>query len=123
MLRRTLALLALAAAALAVAAVSSASSAKTRFDLKGEVYANFKIEMKKASGVKVRTLKAKTYVIKVEDHSSIHNFHLIGPGVNKKTSVGGVGERLWTVRLRPGTYRFLCDPHASTMRGTFRVVA
>jgi plastocyanin len=25
--------------------------------------------------------------------------------------------------LRPGTYTFLCDPHRSKMRGTFRVTA
>jgi plastocyanin len=53
--------------------------------------------------------------------SSIHNFHLIGPGVNKKTSVAGKGKTTWTVTLQKGkTYRFLCDPHATTMKGSFK---
>ena len=30
-------------------------------------------------------------------------------------------EAIWTVTLKRGAYTFLCDPHASAMRGTFRV--
>ena len=121
MLRTTLAVIALAAAALVAVVAGNAAGTKERFDLKGEVYATFKIELKTAAGRRVTHLKPGTYVIKVEDHSSIHNFHLRGPGVNKSTTVGGTGERLWTVRLRAGTYRFVCDPHATSMRGSFRV--
>ena len=62
-----------------------------------------------------------SYRIKIEDKATIHNFHLTGPGVNKKTSISGRTETVWTVRLRPGKYTFVCDPHASMMRGTFRV--
>jgi plastocyanin len=112
-------------AALAVVAAAlvggQAASAKERFDLKGEVYPNFKIEMKNSANRALKTVKAGTYRIEIEDKSSIHNFHLLGPGVNKSTSVSGVGERIWTVRLKPGKYTFQCDPHASQMRGSFRV--
>jgi plastocyanin len=102
----------------------AAGSAKGSFDLKGEVYANgFKIEMKNSANRTLKTVKAGTHRIKVEDMASIHNFHLVGPGVNKSTSIAGKTETVWTVRLRPGTYRFFCDPHASMMRGSFRVVA
>jgi plastocyanin len=66
-------------------------------------------------------VKAGTYKITVRDRSSIHNFHLIGPGVNKKTSVGAVKTVVWTVALKRGTYRFMCDPHATTMKGVLRV--
>jgi plastocyanin len=120
MLRTTALLLIALAAALVVAA---GGSAKERYDLKGEVYANsmFKIELRTAGGKRVTTLKAGTYVIKVEDRASTHNFHLRGPGVNKWTTVRGTGERLWTVKLRAGRYTFVCDPHASAMRGAFRV--
>ena len=38
-------------------------------------------------------LKAGKYVFKIADKSSIHNFHLKGPGVNKSTSVGTTGTR------------------------------
>ena len=27
----------------------------------------------------------------------------------------------WTVKLKKGTYKFQCDPHASFMKGTFKV--
>jgi plastocyanin len=111
------------AALLAVASGASAGPAKDNFQLKGEVYGNslFKIEMENKAGKKIRALKAGTYRIKVEDKATIHNFRLRGPGVNKATSVPGRAETIWTVRLRKGTYTYLCDPHASSMRGSFKV--
>ena len=72
-------------------------------------------------GMSAKTVKAGTYTITVRDRSSIHNFHLIGPGVNKTTSVAAVKTYTWTVKLKRGTYRFVCDPHASFMKGTLRV--
>src|SRR5262249_60908725 len=68
-----------------------------------------------------KKVKAGTYKITVRDRSSIHNFHLIGPGVNKKTSVGAVKTVTWTVALKRGTYRFVCDPHATVMHGVLKV--
>jgi plastocyanin len=113
---------AIAAAVLMPAGAGLAAHTKSSFQLKGEVYASgYKIEMKNASGGPLKTVKAGTYQIKIEDHATIHDFHLKGPGVNKKTSVSGRTETTWTVKLRPGTYTFTCDPHASMMRGTFRV--
>jgi plastocyanin len=41
--------------------------------------------------------------------------------VNKRTTVGFRGTRTWSVTFRRGTYRFVCDPHARRMRGSFRV--
>jgi plastocyanin len=122
MLRRLLLPLALLGIVLVGA---SAGNAKDSFGLKGEVYGNslFKIEMKNSANKKLTTVKAGTYKIKIEDKATIHDFHLIGPGVNKSTSVGGTTETTWTVKLKPGKYTFLCDPHASQMRGSFRVTA
>jgi plastocyanin len=73
------------------------------------------------NGKRVRSLKAGTYTIVVHDRSASHDFHLIGPGVNKKTAVARTGTTTWTVRLRKGTYRYVCDPHAAAMKGSFRV--
>jgi plastocyanin len=28
---------------------------------------------------------------------------------------------MWTVKLTPGTYKFMCDPHKATMKGSFKV--
>ncbi len=75
----------------------------------------------KQGGKKVSTLEPGTYVFKIADKSSAHNFHLTGPGVNKKTSVGGKGTKTWTLTLKKGTYKYVCDPHASFMKGSFKV--
>lgn len=110
-------LIALAAAALIAAATATASTPT----LTGEVGPGFSIEVKLGSK-DVKSLKAGTYKIKVEDKGSIHDFHLKGPGVNKSTGVSFVGEQTWTVKLKPGTYTYQCDPHASVgMKGTFKV--
>ena len=77
----------------------------------------------KQGGKTVKTLKAGTYTITVQDKSNIHNFHLTGPGVNRKTSVGGTGTTKWTLTLRKGTYLFVCDPHKTSMKGSFMVKA
>jgi plastocyanin len=68
-----------------------------------------------------KTVKAGTYVIVIHDRSPIHNFRLSGPGVNKTTSVTAVGTTKWTVKLKKGTYRFVCDPHAAIMKGVLKV--
>jgi plastocyanin len=120
MLRR---LLLLPAVFVIVLVSASAGSATAMGTLKGEVYGNaaFKIEMTGPTGKALKTIKTGTYTIKVEDKGTIHNFHLTGPGVNKATSIGGTGDKTWTVKLKPGTYRYVCDAHATQMKGTFRV--
>jgi plastocyanin len=75
----------------------------------------------KVGGKKVSKLKAGTYKILVVDKAADHNFHLKGPGVNKLTSVSGKTTTTWTVTLKKGTYKFVCDPHASFMKGSFTV--
>jgi plastocyanin len=72
-------------------------------------------------GKKVTRLKAGTYTITVQDKAADHNFRLTGPGLNKATSVSGKGTATWKVTLKKGTYKFLCDPHASFMKGSFTV--
>jgi plastocyanin len=72
-------------------------------------------------GKKVKTLKAGKYTIAVRDKSNIHNFHLKGPGLNKLTSVSYVGNKTWTVTFKAGTYKYVCDPHATVMKGSFKV--
>jgi plastocyanin len=110
--------LALAAAALGLLAVVPAQAAVPK--LVGTDGPGFTISLTKG-GKKVTQLKAGKYAITVNDRASFHNFHLTGPGVNKKTSVGGTGTTTWTVTLQKGkTYRFVCDPHAAQMKGSFK---
>jgi plastocyanin len=111
-------LFALAALVAALAAPAAFASTPT---LKGTDGPGFTITLTKG-GQKVTKLKAGKYIFKISDKSNIHNFHLTGPGVNKKTSVGAVTTVTWTLTLKKGTYKFVCDPHASIMKGSFKVV-
>jgi plastocyanin len=103
-----------------VAALAVPSALATTPTLNGLVGPGFNISLKKGTKT-VKTLKAGTYIVKVSDKSNAHNFHLTGPGVNKLTSVGKTGTSTWKLKLKKGTYKFVCDPHASFMKGSFRV--
>jgi plastocyanin len=72
-------------------------------------------------GKKVTKLKAGKYTFVVKDVAKTHDFHLTGPGVNKKTPVKGKGTWTWHLTLKKGTYRYVCDPHKTLMRGSFKV--
>ena len=104
------------------AATTTEGGASTSAELDGEVGPGYDIEVKQ-NGEDAESVKAGTYTLKVEDKADIHNFHLIGPGVDKEvTSVPFQGEQTVTVTLKPGTYTYQCDPHASQgMKGTFEV--
>lgn len=79
------------------------------------------ISLRTSRGARVTRLKAGRYRIVVSDRSRMHNFHLSGSGVNKRTTVRFRGSTTWTVTFRKGrTYRFVCDPHAKRMKGSFR---
>ena len=114
---KRIAILAVAAAVLTLAGLGQAATPR----LVGEVGPGFSIEVTKA-GKDVKTLKPGTYKIKVEDKASIHNFHLFGPGLNKKTGVTFKGTTTWTIKLKKGKYTYQCDPHAASgMKDSFRV--
>jgi len=106
-------------AAMLVLAAPSGAMGPTK--LKGTVGPGFTITLKKGT-VKVKTLKAGKYSITVSDKSNIHNFHLKGPGVNKVISATPfMGTKTVTVTLKKGTYRYVCDPHATVMKGSCKV--
>ena len=107
--------LALSAFVVALAVAAPTFAATSTNTLTGTDGPGFTITMSK------KTVKAGTYVITIHDRSSIHNFHLTGPGINKKTSVAAVGTTKWTVKLKKGTYRFVCDPHVTIMHGILKV--
>ena len=103
-----------------VAALAVPSALAATPTLTGTVGPGFTITLKKGTA-KVSKLKAGKYIFKISDKSSIHNFHLKGPGVNKMTSVGKTGASTWTLTLKKGKYTFVCDPHATIMKGSFTV--
>jgi plastocyanin len=107
-------------AAVAAALVASATAFSATPKLTGTVGPGFTITLKQGSK-KVTTLKPGKYTFSISDKSAIHNFHLSGPGFNKRTSVEDTGTTTWTVTLKKGTYKYVCDPHASSMKGSFKV--
>lgn len=82
--------------------------------LAGTVGPGFTIVMKKPT-------KAGKYTLVVSDKSTIHNFHLKGKGINVKTSVPATGSKTFKITLAKGKYTFLCDPHPTTMKGSFTI--
>lgn len=114
---------ALLAAALCIALVVGVTAAFAKaHPLVGKVGPSFTISLKSPAGKRVKALAAGKYTITVSDKSSSHNFHLIGPGVNKKiTKVGFVGKKTVVLTLPPGKYRYQCDPHHDFMHGSFTV--
>ncbi len=81
----------------------------------------FLITLRDTAGNAVTHLDPGTYDIAVSDRSEEHNFHLSGPNVDMATAVGQKQEVTWPVTFAGGTYRFLCDAHPTTMRGSFTV--
>jgi plastocyanin len=90
--------------------------------LVGTVGPGFTITLKQ-NGKVVKTLKAGTYTLVVNDKASIHAFSLDGPhGYAKNfTTVPFVGTKTFTVKLKAGKYKYYCPPHEPSMFGRFTV--
>jgi plastocyanin len=84
--------------------------------LNGSVGPGFDISLDGTDG-----LTAGSYTLVVNDQSDQHNFHLTGPGVDVSTEVSATGEKSFDIELQAGEYKFVCDPHASQMNGSFTV--
>jgi len=79
------------------------------------------ISVRKDPEGKVLHLAPGRYELRVSDRSRKDNFHLIGPTVNKRTSVVSSGAFTWKLRLVRGLYRYRSDAHPKSMRGSFKV--
>lgn len=89
--------------------------------LTGKVTAK-RITLNTSSGSRVRSVVAKAYRVTVTDSSNKQNFHLTGPGVNRKTGIRAKARTRWTLRLRPGKYTYRSDKNRRLKR-TFTVRA
>jgi hypothetical protein len=87
--------------------------------LSGKVGPGKTISLKRGSAM-VKALKAGRFKVTVRDVSTRDNFHLVGPGVSKKTTVGGKRTVTWTLRFRKGKYTYRSDA-SKTLKRTFRV--
>ena len=108
---------------LALSLAATAPAAPAPKTVQGTVGPGFTIQLARG-GKPVTTLKQGVrYRFLISDRSSIHDFHLVGPGVNRMlTSVDFTGTKSFVLTLRKGVYRYFCDPHADVMNGSFRVV-
>jgi plastocyanin len=102
--------------AIAVGAIAALPAFAAVPKFTGNVGPGFTITMAK------KPKKPGKITLVVSDKSSIHNFRLKGPGVNVKTTVAFTGTKTFkNLVLKKGKYTFVCDPHASTMRGSFTI--
>src|SRR5712691_9159418 len=72
------------------AALASAAAADTPA-LQGNVGPGFTITLNESSGSLLTHLDPGSYSVHVVDRADIHSFHLLGPGVDQATSIGGTG--------------------------------
>jgi hypothetical protein len=75
---------------------------------------------KRAISLKPKIVEVGPATLTVNDRSSTDNFHLTGPGVNKKTGIAFRGRVTWNVSLQPGSYTYRSDKH-KRLRGSFVV--
>jgi hypothetical protein len=87
--------------------------------LTGKVGPRKTISLKKGTTA-VKALVAGRYRIAVTDATRADNFHLTGPGVNKKTGVKFKGGISWTLTFKAGKYTFRSDA-TKKLKRTFSV--
>lgn len=104
---------------LAAAALSGTQATPT---LTGTVGPGYTITLKMSNKV-VKTLRAGSYKLVIQDKAPIHAFSLDGPKGYAKdfTTVPFVGTKTFTVKLVAGKYKYYCPPHEPTMFGRFTV--
>jgi hypothetical protein len=113
--------LGLAAVVGAAAIATPAGATRSPGSLVGTVGPGFAIALENAHGKPVTRLRSGRYRLAIHDRSAFLDFHLFGPGVDKRTTVTGTGTVRWLLRLRRGVYHYQCDAHQTILSGAFRV--
>ena len=109
-------------AALATRTGTHGSSAAVSSTLHGTVGPGFDISLTYDDGTPVASPPAGSYRIVVNDLTSDHNFHLIGPGVDMSTGTEQIGSATWNVTFQNNSqYIFQCDTHPAEMNGIFTI--
>ena len=90
--------------------------------LVGRVGPGKTISLKTLAGTRVKHLTAGRYRIAVHDATKVDNFHLIGPGINKKTGVTFRGTVNWSLTFTSGPVIYRSDAHKK-LHGSFSVTA
>jgi len=79
------------------------------------------IVLSNPAGKRVTAVKAGDYSIAVRDRSKVHNAHLVGKGVNRKSGLAATGTLTWKVKLSAGPLRFFSDRSPKTVKGQVKV--
>lgn len=115
--------LAAAGSGLALALAATSPAAPAPKTVRGSVGPGFTINLTLGGKKVTKPKRGVRYRFAIGDRSSIHNFHLTGPGLNRMlTSVDFTGTKTVVLKLKKGVYRYFCDPHSDEMHGSFRVV-
>jgi hypothetical protein len=110
------------AGVLAAAAIAMpAEAARSPGSLVATVGPGFAIAVENGHGKPVTRLRTGRYRLTIHDRSAFLDFHLFGPGVDKRTTVTGTGTVHWLLNLRRGVYHYQCDAHQTILSGVFRV--
>ena len=79
------------------------------------------ITLRNAAGKALRGLTAGNYTVIVRDRSKLHNAHLVGKGVNRKSGLAATGTFTWKVKLAAGPLRFFSDRSPTKVKGSIKV--
>jgi len=63
-----------------------------------------------AVSLSAKAVTAGPYKLTVADRSRTRNFHVVGPGVDRRTGKAFTGSVTWKLELAAGTYKFGSDP-------------
>ena len=108
--------------AAALVAVSPAAGAPRALpQILARVNSNLTMTVTNKAGKPIKQLAVGKYSLSANDFSAKMNFHLVGPGIDIKTSVRGKGSRSWALTLKRGTYRYFSDAGSTSAKGSFRV--
>jgi hypothetical protein len=113
--------LVLAAAVSTALATAAPALPKTLPQLFGTVGPGATFSLENKAGSPFRALRPGKYTVTVQDFSKQQNFHLVGPGLNVKTSVKGKGSSGWALVLKAGTFRYYSDASPERLKGFFTV--
>ena len=105
----------------ALVAVSPVGAATPLPQIVVRVNSNLTLTVTNKAGKPVKDLAAGKYSLSVNDFSTKMNFHLLGPGVDIKTSVKGKGSSSWALSLKNGAFRYFSDAGPKSAKGSFRV--
>ena len=104
MRRLTVIVLAVASTAAALGVAQAARTDSAGLTAISGTNDSYAISLTDSSGAAFDHVAPGTFNIAVHDGSTIHNFHLVGPGVDKATSVLATGDFTWSATLANGYY-------------------